>query len=49
MIDTVLSKKDLWHVKMQDLETTNVDHDENDDDDWQKRQSTTNFYLNVHK
>ena len=35
-----------------DYDNTNdddVENDEVEDDDWQKWQSTTNFYLNVHK
>ena len=33
-----------------DVENDDVDNDYNDeDDDWQKWQSTTNFYLNVQK
>lgn len=34
-----------------DYDNTNdddVENDEVEDDDWQKWQSTTNFYLNVH-
>ena len=33
-----------------DVENDDVDDDDKDEDDvWQKWQSTTNFYLNVHK